>query len=143
MSIRILRVSHQLSEVGRRKALGGAVGRGSALPHPCIVEAVSRRQSERTSRFKVEIEDGVRSVAVALRDDDVGASIRTVVRLWWTSHLRGRHFAELVHQAYAVTQRRISIGAVERGDAGRREAMPYFLAVLRDLVMQDGLSRRL
>jgi hypothetical protein len=98
---------------------------------------MSRRQSERTSRFQTEIEDGVRSVAVAFRDNAVEASVSTAVRLWWSSHLRGRRFAQLVRQAFEVTQARISLGVVERGDAGQREAMPYFLAVLRDLATND------
>ena len=99
---------------------------------------MSRRQSERASRFEAEIENGVRRAAVAFRDNDVETSVGVAVRLWWTSHLRGRRFAELVRQAYDVTQARISLGAIERGDAGRREAMPYFLAVLCDLVIHDG-----
>src|SRR5260370_10141971 len=102
---------------------------------------MSRRQSERASRFEPEIENGVRRAAVAFRDNDVETSVGAAVRLWWTSHLRGRRFAELVRQAYDVTQVRISLGAIERGDAGRREAMPYFLAVLRDLVIHAGSTR--
>ncbi len=102
---------------------------------------MSRRQGKRASRFQVEIEEGVRRAAVAFRDNDVEASVGTAVRLWWTSHLRGRRFVQLVFQAHDVTLARISVGAVERGDAGRREAMPYFFAVLRDLVTQDGRAR--
>jgi len=102
---------------------------------------MSRRQSERASRFQVEIEEGVRSAAVAFRDNHVEASVSTAVRLWWTSHMRGRRFTQLVRQAYDVTQARISLSAIERGDAGRREAMPYFLAVLRDLVTNDAGTR--
>ncbi len=78
---------------------------------------------------------------MAFRDSDVETSVGAAVRLWWTSHLRGRRFAELVRRAYDVTQMRISLGAIERGDAGRREAMPYFLAVLHDLVIHDGGTR--
>jgi hypothetical protein len=102
---------------------------------------MSRRQSERASRFQAEIEESVRSAAVAFRDDDVEASVRTAVRLWWTSHLRGRRFAQLVRQAYEVTQARIS-WRYQRGDARQREAMPYFLAVLRDLVANDVRTRQ-
>jgi hypothetical protein len=102
---------------------------------------MSRRQSERASRFKPEIEDYVRRAALAFRDNDVETSVGVAVRLWWMSHLRGRRFAELVRQAYDVTQVRISLGAIECGDAGRREAMPYFLAVLRDLVIRDASAR--
>jgi hypothetical protein len=36
-----------------------------------------------------------------------------------------------------VTQERISVDGVEYGEAGRREAMPYFWSVLRDLVRQQ------
>ncbi|HEY1294449.1 MAG TPA: hypothetical protein VGJ60_15335 [Chloroflexota bacterium] len=74
---------------------------------------------------------------MAFRADDVDASVTAGVHLWWTSHLRGRRFAQLVQQARAVTQERISLGGVERGEPGRREAMPYFFAVLRDLVSQN------
>jgi hypothetical protein len=71
------------------------------------------------------------------RADDVEASVLAATRLWWTSHLRGRRFAQLVQQARAVTHERISVGGVERGKPGGREAMPYFWAVLRDLVRNN------
>jgi len=102
---------------------------------------VSRRQSERGSRFQAEIENGVRVAAMAFRDDDSEVSVKTVVRLWWRSGLRSRRFAKLVRQAREVTQVRVSLGLVKRGQAGRREAMPYFLAVLQDLVNRDPRSR--
>jgi len=97
---------------------------------------MSRRQSDRESRFQIEIEKGVRVAATMFRDNDPDASVRAVVRLWWTSRLRGRRFAGLVRQAREITQERISLGVVERGEAGQREAMPYFFAVLHDLVKQ-------
>lgn len=102
-----------------------------------MVEHVSRRQSQRASRFDAEIEARVRAAAVTFRADDVEASMSAAVRLWWTSHLRGRRFAQLVRQAFEITQARISLGSVERGEAGHRQAMPYFLAVLRDLVANE------
>jgi|SRR5579859_4124025 len=98
---------------------------------------MSRRQTERGSRFRVDIEQEVRTAAAAFRDNDVEASTAIAVRLWWSSRLRGRRFAQLLRQARYVTQERISLGVVERGEPGRREAMPYFMAVLRDLVNQD------
>jgi hypothetical protein len=97
---------------------------------------VSRRQAERTSRYQSEIETAVRSAALVFRADDVEASVTAAVHLWWTSHVRGRRFAQLVHQARSVTQERVSVGGVERGDPGQRDAMPYFWAVLRDLASQ-------
>jgi hypothetical protein len=100
---------------------------------------MSRRQSERASRFQVDIEQEVRTAAAAFRDNDVEASIALTVRLWWSSRLRGRWFAQLLRQARDVTQARISVGVVERGEPGHRQAMPYFLAVLRDLINQDRL----
>jgi hypothetical protein len=42
-----------------------------------------------------------------------------------------------VYQARDVTRQRVSLGVVQRGEPGRREAMPYFFAVLRDLVDQE------
>jgi hypothetical protein len=95
---------------------------------------VSRRQHERASSFQGDIEASVRLAAVAFRDNDVEHSITAAARLWWGSRLRGRRFVQLVHQAREITQVRISLGAIKRGQPGRRNAMPYFLAVLRDLV---------
>jgi len=102
-----------------------------------IVANVSRRQGERASWYRAEIEAAVRSSALVFRADDVEASVTAAIRLWWTSHLRGRRFAQLVQHARTVTQERISVGGVERGEAGRREAMPYFWSVLRELVSQQ------
>ena len=107
-----------------------------------LVPAMSRRQGERVSRLGVQIESGVRSASVAFRDNDVEASISTAMRLWWTSRLRARRFVQLVYQARDVTQSRISVGVVEHGEPGRREAMPYFFAVLRDLVDHDRVLER-
>ncbi len=101
-----------------------------------IVTEVSQRQGERASRYRAEIEAVVRSSALVFRADDVEASVTAAERLWWTSHLRGRRFVQLVQQARARTQERVSIGGVERGEAGQRKAMPYFWAVLRELVSQ-------
>ena len=98
---------------------------------------MSLRQHERASRFQVEIEEAVRSAAMAFRDNNVEASTETVIRLWWTSRVRGRRFAQLLQQARQVTQQRISLGAIERGQPGRREAMPYFLAVVRQLAERE------
>jgi hypothetical protein len=119
--------------------VGGVGGGGVGPPPPPTVrgDAMSRRQGERTSRFRGEIETGVRSAALGLRDNNVEASVATALRLWWTSRLRGRRFAQLVYQARDVTRQRISLGIVQGGEPGRRQAMPYFFAVLRDLVDQE------
>jgi hypothetical protein len=101
-----------------------------------IVAKVSRRQGERASRYEGEIEAAVRSAALVFRGNDAEASVNAAMHVWWTSHLRGRRFAQLVQQARRVTQERVSAGGVERGDPGQRVAMPYFWAVLRDLVSQ-------
>ena len=98
---------------------------------------MSRRQRQRTSRFQGEVETVMRSAAMELRDNDAEASVTAVVRLWWTSRLRGRRFAQLVYQARDETRRRISLGVVQRGEPGQRTAMPYFMAVLRNLVDQE------
>jgi len=98
---------------------------------------MSRRQNERVSRFQVDIEQQVRSAATTFRDNDLETSTAVVVRLWWTSRLRGRRFAQLLRQARDMTQAQISTGAVELGEPGRRRAMPYFVAVLRGLINQE------
>jgi hypothetical protein len=103
---------------------------------------VSQRQGQRASRHQAEIEATVRGAALALRADDVEASVNAVVRVWWTSHLRGRRFAQLVHQARAATHERISVGGVEGGEAGQRQAMPYFFAVLRELVRNEAAAQQ-
>ena len=111
---------------------------GRLRPSPRGYRAcMSRRQTERGSRFRPEIEDGVRRAGADFRDNDVQSSVDVAVRMWWTSRLRGRRFSQLVHQAREVPQERISLGQVERGKAGQREAMPYFFAVLHELVEQD------
>ncbi len=71
------------------------------------------------------------------RDNDVESSVTTAVRLWWTSRMRGRRFAQLVWHARDVTQQRISLSVIQKGEPGQREAMPYFFAVLRDLVNRE------
>jgi len=114
---------------------------GGAPPFPHVRRPMSRRQMERQSGFRVEIEDGVRNAAAAFRDNDAESSVTTAVRMWWTSRLRGRRFAQLVQQARDVTHKRISLGVVEYGAPGQREAMPYFFSVLDDLV--DQAQRRL
>jgi len=83
-----------------------------------IVADVSERQGRRGSRFRAEIEASVRSAALAFRADDVDASIGAGTRMWWASHLRGRRFAQLVREAYQITQARISLGSVEGAFAG-------------------------
>ena len=115
----------------------GALGAGLRPASRSPVCAMSRRQGERASRFQAQIESGIRSTAMAFRDDDLEASITTALRMWWTSRMRGRRFAQLVQQARDVTQQRISLGVIQKGEPGRREAMPYFFAVLRDLIDQE------
>lgn len=96
-----------------------------------------QRQHERASRFLVEIEARVRAAAMTFRDNDVDRSIDAELRLGWTSRLRGRRFAQLIQQARRITQEHVSLGSVQRCQPGRREPMPYFFSVLRDLVARD------
>src|SRR6266545_6327849 len=92
---------------GRRRRWVGAVGAG-LRPAPTLRGcAMSQRQRERTSLLRGEIETGVRRAAVELHDNDVEASVATAVRLWWTSRLRGRRFAQFVYQARDVARQRI------------------------------------
>jgi len=99
------------------------------------------RSSERVLRYRAEIELDVRSAATKFRDNDQEASVATALRLWWSSGMRGARFAQLIGRATEITQARISLGAVQRGGAGRREAMPYFFEVLRHLA-NDERQRR-
>ena len=99
------------------------------------------RSSERASRYRAEIELDVRSAATKFRDNDQEASVATAVRVWWSSGMRGARFAELIRRATEISQARILLGTVQRGGAGRREAMPYFFEVLRHLA-NDERQRR-
>jgi hypothetical protein len=47
-----------------------------------------------------------------------------------------------VADALRITQEHVSLGSVQRGEPGRREAMPYFFSVLRDLVAHDPHRRK-
>jgi hypothetical protein len=98
--------------------------------------------SERALRYRSEIGLAVRAAAVKFRDNDQDASVVRAFRMWWSSGIRGPRFAQLIQQATDVTQARISLGAVQRGGAGRRQAMPYFFEVLRGLTKDDRQERR-
>lgn len=100
------------------------------------------RGSERAWRYRVEIELGIRSASTKFRDNDREASVATALRLWWSSGMRGPRFAQLIQRATEITQARISLGAIQHGGAGRREAMPYFFEVLRDLVSRGRQGQR-
>ncbi len=129
-------VAHEDQNVGCQRHRVGAQGAGLRPAPSSLGRAMSRRQNERTSRYQAEIESSIQGAAAAFRDNDVDASVTTAIRLWWASRLRGRRFVQLVSHARQVTQERISLGLVEHGQPGRREAMPYFFAVLGDLVEQ-------
>jgi hypothetical protein len=83
------------------------------------------------------VETLVLSVANRFWDDDPNRSVRTALRLWWRSRLRGRHFVQLLQEATSRTSERVSLGTIKQGVPGRREAMPYFFAILRDLAAQE------
>jgi len=101
------------------------------------------RSSERVLRYRAEIELDVRSAATKFRDNGQEASVATALRLWWSSGMRGPRFAHLIRRATEITQARISLGAVQRGGAGRREAMSYFFEVLRHLANDERQRRRI
>ena len=101
------------------------------------------RSSERASRYRAEIELDVRSAATKFRDNDQEASVARALRLWWSSGVRGPRFAQLIQRTTEITQGRISLGAVQRGEAGCREAMPYFFEVLRHLANDERQRRHL
>ena len=122
---------------GCRRQRVGAVGAGLRPAPTSVEQRVSRRQNERSSLFLEQIESSIRNASTVFRDNDVESSVTTAVRLWWTSRLRGRRFAQLVQHAHDVTQQRISLGVIQKGEPGQRGAMPYFFAVLRDLVNRE------
>jgi len=122
---------------GCRRHRVGAVGAGLRPALTSLEQRVSRRLHERSSLFRAQIESSIRSASTMFGDNDVESSVTTAVRLWWTSRMRGRRFAQLVRHARDVTQQRMSLGVIQKGEPGQREAMPYFFAVLRDLVNRE------
>ena len=122
---------------GCRRHRVGAVGAGLRPAPTSVEQRVSRRQNERSSLFRGQIESSIRNASTMFRDNDMESSVATAVRLWWTSRIRGRRFAQLVQHAHDVTQQRISLGVIQKGEPGQRGAMPYFFAVLRDLVDRE------
>ncbi len=100
------------------------------------------RLSERSLRYRAAIALDVRSAATKFRDNDQEASVATALHEWWSSGVRGPRFAQLIQRATEITQDRISLGNVQRGGAGRREAMPYFFEVLRELVSNERQAKR-
>jgi len=115
----------------------GALGAGLRPAPRSPVRAMSRRKHERLSLFRDQIESSIRKASTMFRDNDVESSVTTAVRLWWSSGMRGRRFAQLVRKAHDVTQQRMSLGVIQKSEPGQRDAMPYFFAVLRDLVDQE------
>lgn len=97
---------------------------------------MSQRQRERYSRYRHVIETLVHGAATSFRDDDPERPSLSARRMSWTSRLRGRTFCRLVEDAARITRQRVSASNVESGEPGRREAMPYFLAVLRQLATE-------
>ena len=90
------------------------------------------RSRRRGSRGRRMLTVAAAVVCVEFRDDDHERTLEVMVHLWWNSGLQEQRFLELVQEARATTKQRIAAGQVQLGDAGRRRAMPYFLAVLRD-----------
>jgi hypothetical protein len=70
------------------------------------------------------------------RDNDAVRTREVVFHLWWNPGLSEQRFFDLVQDARTVTKARIAAGQVQLGSAGRRRAMPYLLAVLRNLLSQ-------
>ena len=75
-----------------------------------------------------------RGASLAFRDEDPDGSLKVIYAAWWNSGLRGRTFTRLLTDATVITKQRISTGAIRAGVPGHRAAMPYFLAMLTQLV---------
>ncbi len=101
-----------------------------------------RRLSRRSrSRRKTSGAGGLLAVAADVvcrefRDDDPDRTVAVMLHLWWNSGSGERRFCDLLQEARTITKARIAAGRVQLGEPGRRRAMPYLLAVLRDLLAQ-------
>ena len=130
-------------EISKSGAEGAGRGLGRALcPSPVSASPIRNSASQRALRYRAEIEVAVRAAGIKFRDNDQEASVVRAFRMWWSSGMRGQRFAHLIRGATEITQARISLGSVERGCAGRREAMPYFFEVLHELTQEDRPERR-
>ena len=78
-------------------------------------------------------------ISSEFRDDDAQRTADTLAHMWWNSGLRERRFVALLQQARDTTKARISAGQIQSGEPGRRQAMPYCLAVLRSLLPNRGM----
>jgi hypothetical protein len=76
--------------------------------------------------------------ARTFRDDSPERSIETAHHLWWNSHIPLGTFVDLLDRAALVTKQTISSGRLRRGEPGARDAMPYFLRVLKTLCDEAG-----
>jgi hypothetical protein len=76
------------------------------------------------------------------RDDDPERTLKFMVHLWWSSGFRERRFCDLLQEARTITKARIAAGQVQLGEPGKRRAMPYLMAVLRDVLAQSAKGRR-
>jgi hypothetical protein len=98
---------------------------------------MSCRQTERASRFATDVDLLIRVAGSRFRDNDPDQSARIALGIWWGSRIRGHRFVQLLQESTKRTSARVSLGTVKRGEPGQREAMPYFFAILRDLVAQE------
>ena len=90
------------------------------------------RSQTRTSRAGSLLAVAADVVCDEFRDDDLERTLKVIFHMWWNTGLRERRFVDLVQAARSITKKRIAAGQVQLGDPGRRRAMPYFLAVLRE-----------
>jgi hypothetical protein len=90
------------------------------------------RSQTRTSRPGSLLAVAADVICHEFRDDDPERTLKVIFHMWWNTGLREQRFVEVVQAVRAITKKRIAAGQVQLGDPGRRRAMPYFLAVLRE-----------
>ncbi len=100
------------------------------------------RSRRRTSRAGSLLAVAAKGAGGEFRADDPDRTIKVVLHLWWNSSFAERRFCDLLQEARTITKARIVGSQVQVGEPGRRRAMPYLLAVLRQLLAQSAEGRR-
>jgi hypothetical protein len=93
------------------------------------------------SRLNPFLSAVIEDYATTFRDNDVAQSVDTAHHLWWNARIPLARYVEILHQAASVTKATVSRGQVRKGNAGERDAMPYFFSAVRTLCQDLGDDR--
>ncbi|MFN8526776.1 MAG: helix-turn-helix domain-containing protein [Chloroflexota bacterium] len=105
--------------------------------NPIQQSSLTTSRSAPHSNLTDDLASRIRAIGIELRDSGSARSIARAQHALWNSGLPYPAFAAIVEIARSRTREELSKGTVKNGQPGRRSAMPYFFAVLDDLVNQE------